>query len=75
MKLQILKDMSKPLVDKETGEIKEDNVYETFDVTIVGATYPLPIKKEVSLLLRIFCRNIVTTLITILFFVLVRLKK
>ena len=54
MKLQILKDMSKPLVDKETGEIKEDNVYETFDVTIVGATYPLPIKKGSIVALKDF---------------------
>lgn len=43
--LQILEDNSEPVIDKNTGEQKPDNVLETFEVTIVGAQYPLPIKK------------------------------
>lgn len=45
--LQILEDHSEPVIDKNTGEPKPDNVFETFEVTIVGVQYPLPIKKEV----------------------------
>lgn len=44
--LQILEDHSEPVIDKNTGEPKPDNVFETFEVTIVGVQYPLPIKKE-----------------------------
>ncbi len=43
--LQILEDHSAPVIDRNTGEIKQDNKYETFDATIVGVQYPLPIKK------------------------------
>lgn len=43
--LQILEDHSEPVIDKNTGESKPDNVFETFEVTIVGVQYPLPIKK------------------------------
>lgn len=43
--LQILEDHSEPVIDKNTGEAKPDNVFETFEVTIVGVQYPLPIKK------------------------------
>lgn len=43
--LQILEDHSEPVIDKNTGEPKPDNVFETFEVTIVGVQYPLPIKK------------------------------
>jgi len=43
--LQILEDQSEPVIDKNTGEPKPDNVFETFEVTIVGVQYPLPIKK------------------------------
>ncbi len=45
LSLQILEDHSEPVIDKNTGEQKPDNVLETFEVTIVGAQYPLPIKK------------------------------
>ena len=45
MTLQILVDNSEVLVDRESGEIKEDNMYETFVVTIVDAKYPLPLQK------------------------------
>ena len=44
--LQILEDHSEPVIDKNTGEPKPDNVFETFEVTIVGVQYPLLIKKE-----------------------------
>ena len=43
--LQIISDISEPIVDKETGEIKENNELETFDVTIEGCKYPLSFKK------------------------------
>lgn len=43
--VQILTDRSEPVIDKNTGEIMDDNVYETFDATILGASYPLPLKK------------------------------
>jgi len=43
--VQILTDRSEPVIDKTTGEIMDDNVYETFDATIIGASYPLPLKK------------------------------
>lgn len=36
--LQITEDISEPIYDKETGEVKDNNVFETFDVTIVGKT-------------------------------------
>ena len=43
--LQILEDHSDPVIDKNTGEVKQDNTYETFDATIVGVQYPLSINK------------------------------
>ena len=43
--VQILTDRSEPVIDKTTGEIMDNNVYETFDATIIGASYPLPLKK------------------------------
>ncbi|RGF29097.1 hypothetical protein DW106_05525 [Ruminococcus sp. AM09-18-1] len=43
--LQILEDHSEPVIDKLTGEEKPDNTLETFEVTVVGSQYPLPIKK------------------------------
>lgn len=43
--LQIIRDISEPIIDKKTGEIKENNELETFEVTIEGCQYPLPLKK------------------------------
>lgn len=43
--LMITEDHSKPVIDKDTGLERENSVYETFDVTIPGVSYPLPIKK------------------------------
>lgn len=43
--LQIIDDNSSPVYDKETGEKKEDNRLETFEATIIGADYPLPMQK------------------------------
>lgn len=43
--LQVITDISDPIIDKKTGEIKENNELETFEVTIEGCQYPLPIKK------------------------------
>lgn len=43
--LQILEDHSEPVIDKNTGEVKQDNKYETYDATIVGVQYPLSINK------------------------------
>lgn len=43
--LQILQDNSEPVVDKKTGQVKEDNRLETFEATIIGAKYPLPFTK------------------------------
>lgn len=45
VRLQIQEDFSDPVVDRKTGEPMEDNRYENFDVTIVGCSYPLPLKK------------------------------
>ena len=43
--VQALDDFSDPIIDKETGEVMDNNALETFDVTIIDAEYPLPIKK------------------------------
>lgn len=43
--LQIMHDISEPIVNKKTGEIMENNELEFFEATIVGCEYPLPIKK------------------------------
>ena len=43
--LQILEDHSEPIIDKKTGLPKPDNTLETFEVTVFGAQYPLPINK------------------------------
>ncbi len=43
--LQIIEDHSEPIIDKATGRIKDNNVFETFDATIIGVTYPLPFNK------------------------------
>lgn len=43
--LQILEDHSEPIIDKNTGLAKPDNTLETFEATVVGAQYPLPINK------------------------------
>lgn len=43
--LQIIHDNSAPVIDKKTGQPKENNVFQTFDATIVGMSYPLPISK------------------------------
>lgn len=42
---QINEDNSPPIIDKETGLPKDNNVLETFTATIVGCDYPLPFKK------------------------------
>lgn len=42
--LQIVDDNSEPIYDKE-GVAREDNRLETFEATIVGANYPLNLKK------------------------------
>ena len=36
--LQIIRDDSAPIIDKTTGKPKDNNVFETFDATIVGAS-------------------------------------
>lgn len=43
--LQIVQDNSAPVIDKETGRPKENNVLETFNATIIGVNYPLPLSK------------------------------
>ena len=43
--LQIIRDNSAPIIDKTTGKPKDNNMFETFDATIIGATYPLPLNK------------------------------
>lgn len=43
--VQALDDFSDPIINKETGEVMDNNALETFDVTIIGAEYPLPLKK------------------------------
>lgn len=43
--LQILKDDSEPIIDKETGCELDNNFLETFEATIVGESYPLPFHK------------------------------
>lgn len=49
--LQIIEDLSEPVIDKESGMVKDNNELQTFDATIIGADYPLPFTKgeEVSL--------------------------
>lgn len=43
--LQIIEDNSEPIIDKKTGLPKDNNVFETFDVTVVGCKYPAPFAK------------------------------
>lgn len=43
--LQMNEDNSDPIIDRETGEIKENNYLEVIEVTIVDATYPLAFTK------------------------------
>lgn len=43
--LQIMEDYSEPIIDRNTGEEKPDNKYETLEVTIIGVQYPLKIQK------------------------------
>lgn len=43
--LQILEDTSEPIVNKKTGIEADNNLYETFDATIIGLAYPAPFKK------------------------------
>lgn len=45
VRLQIMEDKSDPILDKQTGEAKENNILETFEATIVGVSYPLPFAK------------------------------
>lgn len=49
--LQVMEDKSMPGTDKKTGQPRENNMYQTFDATVVGMPYPLPFVKgdEVSL--------------------------
>lgn len=43
--LMVVEDHSPKKVDKKTGRELENQVYETFEVTIPGKEYPLPLKK------------------------------
>ena len=43
--LQIIEDNSEPVIDKATGQEKDNNLFETFDATIVGVSYPLAFHK------------------------------
>lgn len=43
--LQITQDNSDPIVDKKTGLVKDNNVFETIEVTVVGCEYPAPFQK------------------------------
>ena len=43
--LQILDDISKPVIDPTTGIAKDNNQLETFEVTIENSNYPLPFDK------------------------------
>lgn len=43
--LQIIIDNSAPIVSKDDGRIKENNVLNTFEVDVPGVTYPLDAKK------------------------------
>lgn len=56
--LQIIRDDSAPIIDKTTGKPKDNNVFETFDATIVGATYPLPFAKGDYVALGNFLANV-----------------
>lgn len=43
--LQVIEDKADPIVVKSTGKPKENNVFETFEATIVGLSYPVSFKK------------------------------
>lgn len=43
--LQILEDHSEPVIDKATGLVLDNNVMETFEVTVPGCAYPSEFKK------------------------------
>lgn len=56
--LQIIEDHSEPVIDKATGRVKDNNVFETFDATIVGVTYPLSFSKGDYVMLEDFKEEI-----------------
>lgn len=43
--LQVVEDKAPPVIDKTTGKPKENNVFETFEATVVGQEYPAPFRK------------------------------
>lgn len=49
--LQVIEDHADPVIDRDTGRQIDDNTLNTFDVTIPGCEYPLPLNKgdQVSL--------------------------
>ena len=56
--LMITEDHSDPVIDKSTGEVRDNNELQTFDCTIVGADYPLPFKKREMVGLGDFMQDI-----------------
>lgn len=43
--LQVIEDKAPPIIDKATGHLKENNVFETFEATVVGQKYPASFRK------------------------------
>lgn len=43
--LQVVEDKAPPVIDKGTGQPMENNVFETFEATVVGQKYPAPFRK------------------------------
>lgn len=43
--LQVVEDKAPPIIDKATGQPRENNVFETFEATVVGQEYPAPFRK------------------------------
>lgn len=56
--LQVLKDNSKPRINKKTGLPVDDNVGENFDVTVPGHAFPSQIKKGDIVALQDFLPDI-----------------
>lgn len=54
VRLQIMEDNSEPIINKQTGEMKENNALEVFEVTVVGMSYPLPFNKGTMVSLEKF---------------------
>ncbi len=53
--VQVVEDHSEPIIDKKTGMEKDNNVFETFEVTVIGCDFPSAFKKGDYICFDEFC--------------------